>query len=239
MRRRAFPKFTDFRGGSLFHRLFGQRKTRPKIGKRTFVDPSAQFLGCEKIKIGSRSILSEGCWLNVNDRSGEQLRIVIGDHCFISRRVFMSSGYQIFIGDYCLIGNETCFLGADHDFSDPFVPYLTAPAVNGESIVLGPNCWLGTACTVLKGVSIGHGCVVGARSLVTKSIPPLSIALGSPARVIKRFRLSEKSWVPIAEWTDKDEAEIPSEKEYLARIHENYRWVSMPYIVGGGWFGNL
>ncbi len=237
--KRRFPDFTDFRGGNCFQRLFGQRKPRPTIGRRTFVDPSAQFLGCDRIVIGTRSILSEGCWLNVNDRSGDEPRIVIGDHCFISRRVFMSSGHKIVIGDYCLIGNETSFLGADHDFSDPFIPYLIAPAINGESIILGVNCWLGTACTILKGVSIGYGCVIGTRSLVTKSIPPLSIAVGSPARVLKRFRLSEKRWVPISEWSEEDEAGIPDEKEYLAKIHENFRWMSMPYVVGGSWFGNL
>ena len=203
------------------------------------MDPSAQFIGCEYIEIGRRSVISEGCWLNVNDRSGAEPRITIGDHCIISRRTFMSSGCRIRIGSYCLIGNESNFLGADHDFSDPFLPYMIAPAINGEEISVGVNCWMGSNCTILKGVSIGHGCVIGAGSVITKSIPPLSIAVGSPCRVIRRFRMSDKMWIPISAWTQADEVRIPSEEEYLSRIREKHEWVPMPQIIGGVWFGNL
>lgn len=239
MKKRKFPDYTYRAGGSFLQRIFGSKRPRPIIGRRSFVDPSVQFIGCEHIAIGNRCIISEGCWFNVNDRSGKSPVIVIEDHCIISRRTFMSSGRSIRIGAYSLIGNESSFLGADHDFGDPFMPYLIAPAVSGESIVVGANCWMGTACTVLKGVHIGHGCVIGARSLLTKSIPPLSVAVGNPARVIKRFRVAEKKWVSIAEWTPEDEATIPSEEIYLARLREKHEWVSMPYIVGGSWFGNI
>lgn len=239
MKKRGFPKFTDNRGGTWIQRLLGMRKPRPKIGNRTFVDPSAQFIGCEYITIGHRSVIAEGCWLNVNDRSGTEPRIVIGDHCILSRRTFINSGSKVIIGPYCLIGNESNFLGADHDFRDPFQPYMVAPAINGEEISVGTNCWLGSNCTILKGVSIGHGCVIGAASVITGSIPPLSVAVGSPCRVIRRFRMGDRTWVPVAEWTDADEAQIPSAGEYLDKIREKHEWVSMPNIIGGIWFGNM
>lgn len=239
MKRRAFPAFSDCRGGTLWQRIFGMRHPRPKIGHRAFVDPTAQFIGCEYIEIGQRAIVGEHCWFNVNDRSGDCPRIVIRDHAFISRRGFLSSGRRIEIGSYCLIGNDSNFLGADHDFSDPFTPYMVAPALNGEEISVGTNCWMGSRCTTLKGVSIGHGCVVGAGSLVTKSIPPFSLAVGSPCRVIKRYRMREKRWVCISEWTQEDEAALPGADDYLAAIRAKHEWLPMPYVVGGNWFGNL
>lgn len=215
------------------------RKPRPKIGRRTFVDPSAQFIGCEYIEIGCRSIISEGSWFNVNDRTGAASRILVGDHCYIGRRTFMSSGRAIIIRPYCLISNDTRFLGADHDFSNPFIPYLVAPALGGGDIIIGTNCWMGSACTVLKGVSIGYGSVIGACSLVTKSIPPLSVAVGNPCHIIKRYHVGEMRWIPAAEWKDVDEESIPSETDYLEIIRQKHKWVSMPYVIGGSWFGNI
>lgn len=216
-----------------------RRKSFPRAGRRAHIDPTAQFIGCDYIEIGNRSIIAEGCWFNVNDRSGGKPRIVIGDHCIISRRTFMSSGHKITVGPYCLIGNENNFLGADHDFTDPFVPYLIAPAINGEEISVGANCWVGSNCTILKGVQIGHGCVIGAGSLVAKSVPPLSIAVGNPCRVLRRFRVRERRWVSLSEWTAEDETQVPDEGEYLALIRKKHPWLSMPYIISGPRYGNL
>ena len=239
LKKRGFPRFTNNCGGTIIQRLLGMRNPRPKTGNKTFLDPSAQFIGADYIEIGHRSIVSEGCWFNVSDRSGTEPRILIGDHCIISRRVFMNSGKRIVFGPHCLIGNESNFLGADHDFSDPFRPFLVAPSPSGEEITVEGNCWMGSNCIVLKGVTIGFGCVIGAGSMVTKSIPPLSVAIGSPCRAIKRFRISQKMWVPVSEWTQEDEDSIPTLAEYLNTLREKYEWVSMPYIIGGGWFGNM
>ena len=60
-------------------------------------------------------------------------------------------------------------------------------------IRLGKNCAVGTGCIVMPGVSIGEGAIVGAGSLVTKDIPAWTLALGSPAKVVKEFKLREGS----------------------------------------------
>lgn len=52
-------------------------------------------------------------------------------------------------------------------------------------IVIGEDCWIGSNVTILGGVKIGNGCVIGAGSIVTKNIPDYSVAVGNPARVIK------------------------------------------------------
>ena len=239
MKKRGFPSFTNNYGGTWLQRVFGMRKPRPKTGRKTFVDPTVQFIGAEHIEVGYRSIISEGCWFNVSDRSGSEPRIVIEDHCIISRRVFMNSGKRIAIGPHCLIGNESNFLGADHDFSDPFRPYLVAPSPSGEEITVEANCWMGSNCIVLKGITIGFGCVIGAGSMVTRTLPPLSVAVGTPCRVIKRYRIAEKKWIPVSEWTQQDEAAIPTLAEYLKLLRGKHEWISMPYIIGGVWFGNI
>jgi acetyltransferase-like isoleucine patch superfamily enzyme len=220
-------------------RLRGSRRPFPKIGHRTFVDPSAQFLGSEYIEIGDRCIVSEACWFNISDRSGDQMRIVIGDHCYIGRRTFINCGLKITIGPYCMISHGCNLLGADHDFSNPFRPYLSVPVVAQEIISISANCWVGANCSILKGVSIGFGSVIGAGSVITHSIPPLCVAVGSPYRVVRRFSLVQNQWVSASEWTPEDEKSLPSEEKYLAELRSNGEWIPMPYIIGGCTMGNL
>jgi len=219
--------------------LFGRSKSLPQAGHRTYIDPSAQFIGADFIRIGGRSIISEGCWFNVNDRSGKEPRITIGDQTYVGRRSFFSVGQRIRVGPYCLISNDCNLLGADHDFRNPFTPYLVSPVVAEGYIDIGPNCWLGSASIVLKDVSIGFGSIIGAGSVVTKAVPAFSLAVGSPACVLKRYRMSTASWVAVKEWTDDDESAIPSEEDYLHRLRASYPWVSMPVVIAGHCRGNI
>lgn len=219
--------------------LFYGSKPPSKIGRRTYVDPSVQFIGQEYVQIGDRSIVSEGCWFNVNRRSGNEPSIVIGDHCYVGRRSFFNAGKKIVIGPYCMISNDSNIIGSDHDFSDPFRPYISATVTADKVIRIGPNCWLGSNCTVLKGVSIGFGSLIGAGSVVTKSVPPLSIAVGNPCKVINRYRMTERRWIPVSDWTHQDDTQTPTEEEYLSSLREKYPWVSMPYVVGGRRRGHL
>ena len=69
--------------------------------------------------------------------------------------------------------------------------YITSP------VKVGKNCWLGEGVIVMPGVTIGDGCVIGAHSVVNKDIPADSIAVGSPARVIKHYNINTKRWEEI------------------------------------------
>ena len=93
-------------------------------------------------------------------------------------------GRNVAIGPFCVIRS------ADHGFSDTAVPILAQAHVPGP-ISVEDDCWIGSHVTVTRGVRIGHGSVVGANSVVTRDIPPYSIAVGVPARVV-RSRRSER-----------------------------------------------
>ena len=68
---------------------------------------------------------------------------------------------------------------------------------NNNLITVGDNCWIGEKTTILPGVNIGKGCVIGAMSVVTKDIPDYSIAAGNPARVIKRYDFEAHEWKKV------------------------------------------
>jgi maltose O-acetyltransferase len=106
--------------------------------------------------------------------------IEIGERVFINYGVSISAHKLVKIGNRCQIGNYSLLMDNDfHQISNKQVP--------GESktIILEDDVWLGARVIVLKGVTIGQGAVIGAGSVVTRDIPPRSVAIGAPARVIK------------------------------------------------------
>lgn len=182
---------------------------------------SVQVYGWSHVRIGARTVVCDDTLINALNWPQEEPSIVIGEACFIGRRNFFSAGTLIEIGDFCLTGQECNFLGSDHVMDAPETPYLAAGTTPGGVIRIGINCWLGTRVTVLKGVTIGFGAVIGAASVVTKDIPPLSVAAGNPARVMKRFDLGARRWVPVAEFCAKAEALIPSQEEFARQVRAN------------------
>jgi acetyltransferase-like isoleucine patch superfamily enzyme len=186
------------------------------VGKNSYVDPSVQIFGWEQVTIGDNVALSEGTWLNASARDGSRDRIIIGDFCHIGRRNYFSTGGLIHIKDFGFTGIDCHLLGTSHSVASPMTPYVASELTPGAAIELGVNCWLTTSVTVLAGVQIGCGSVIGARSVLTGSVPPFSIAFGNPCRVVKRFDFKNNLWIPVQQFSDELAKFAPSEAEYLA-----------------------
>jgi acetyltransferase-like isoleucine patch superfamily enzyme len=120
------------------------------------IEPYCRLNGDPTIKIGKNFYMNVGCHL-------------LGD---------------ITIGDDVLIGPKTVIWGRDHGMSK-HKPIYTQGHVKAP-ILIGNDVWIGANVTILKGVIIEDGAVIGAGSVVTKSIPSYAIATGNPAIVIKR-----------------------------------------------------
>ncbi|MDT7516460.1 CatB-related O-acetyltransferase [Rhodoferax mekongensis] len=124
------------------------------------------------------------------------LGLNIGSHVYIGKQVHIEANCDI--GDYCLIANRVAIIGRnDHDFTAVGFPMRYAPWIGSNRFpspqkevkaIIESDVWLGFGTMVLTGVTIGRGTVVAAGSVVTKDIPPYSIAAGVPAKVVaKRF----------------------------------------------------
>jgi len=121
-------------------------------------------------------------WSNINrsrlstHRGGE---LVIGDNVFINGAI-ISATTKVTIGNNCKFGPFSMIIDSDfHNVKDH-----NKDGESGE-IIIEDDVWIGAKATILKGVTIGKGSVVAVGSVVTKSIPPNSIAAGVPAKVIK------------------------------------------------------
>jgi len=117
--------------------------------------------------------------------------IHLGRNVGIGERVIlMASDSKIFIGDNVMIAPEVTMIGGNHNISVPGVPMISVHekrASDDQDIVIEEDVWIGTRATVLKGVVVRRGAIIGAGSVVTKNVPPYAIVGGVPAQVL-RFR---------------------------------------------------
>lgn len=113
--------------------------------------------------------------------------IYIGDNTRINGAC-LHACHSIHVGRNCLIAANCQIMDSNgHDLSFDNVADRINTTGQAESVVIEDNVWLGISVIVLPGVTIGQGAIVGAGSVVTKDIPPMSIAVGVPAQVVKLY----------------------------------------------------
>ena len=97
------------------------------------------------------------------------------------------------IGKHIIFAQHVVLSGLNHGYEDPDVPIYQQPVSTAE-IIVEDECWIGANVVITAGVTIGKHSVIAAGSVVTKSIPPYSIAAGSPAKVIKQYNPASGNW---------------------------------------------
>lgn len=113
--------------------------------------------------------------------------IYIGKNVFINRGVLITAPAPITIGNDVLIGPYVVFNSANHTFADGN-DLIRNQGHDLGPIEIGDDVWLGARVTILAGVKVGEGAVIGAGAVVTNDVEPYSVMGGAPARVIKRRR---------------------------------------------------
>lgn len=191
----------------LFYRfMFVDRRGKVIIGRNvTLRHP-------RKIRILGKVILDDNSVLDAKGETNEG--ITLGDGVYIGRntivyckngdivlgdRVNFSSNCQVFSSNKLVMGPDTVvgaftylLSGGEYDADDP-TPFAKQTGMNTKGpLEIGPNCWLAARVTVLDGASVGEHCVLGAGTIVTKPVPPHSVAVGIPAKVVKSLPVEEK-----------------------------------------------
>lgn len=110
--------------------------------------------------------------------------LVVGDMVCIGPHVELYNKDTIQIGSGVVISQDSYLCTASHDITSPIMTLIT------KAIVVEDNVWIAAKASVLPGVMIGEGAVVGACSVVAKDVPTWSVVAGNPARLIKKRSLS-------------------------------------------------
>ena len=130
----------------------------------------------------SKPLIQFGSGVQINDsvHIGAIESVTIRDHVLIASRVFISDHNHGCYSGPCL---HSC------PESRPFERPLTS-----SPVLIEENVWIGESVSILPGVTIGRGSIIGAQSVVSKSVPPNCIAVGAPAKVIKTYNFASGTW---------------------------------------------
>jgi acetyltransferase-like isoleucine patch superfamily enzyme len=156
------------------------------------------------ISIGDSVIIGRDAWINIPipvDSKGPVIRL--DDDCKIGRRCVISARNRIHIGRNVLFAPSVLITDHNHTIEDTTIPINEQGTTGGGSIRIEEGCWLGFGAVIVcsRGeLVIGRNSVVGANSVVTKSVPPFSVVTGNPARVTRQFDSTKGQWTkaPLA-----------------------------------------
>ncbi len=169
-----------------------------QVGKGLNIQPpidifngKAFFIG-ENVYIGKHSVLF-ACKEYNNQKYTPQ--VIIEEGTRIGSYAHISAINKIIIGKNVLIGRRVTIIDNAHGLSNKATdlqlpPYLRELYTKGP-IIINDNVWIGEKATICPGVTIGKGSIIGANAVVTKSIPPYSVAVGCPAIIIKQLETNE------------------------------------------------
>jgi lipopolysaccharide O-acetyltransferase len=177
-----------------------RRRRFHSFGSRSIIHRPMWIFGPQKIAIGVHALILHKAWLSVEkpawDLPGPVLRI--GDRVGIRPYCAISACDSVVIEDDVIIGAFSSVIDSDHTFAlgNPNVmhnPLATSP------IRIGRGTWIAERVAILRGADIGECCIIGANSVVRGRIPPYSIAVGAPARVVGSVTGVDATSRPLAD----------------------------------------
>ncbi len=119
---------------------------------------------------------------------------VIGNSCSIGNRFSVLTADKVIIKDNNLIASDVLIAAENHGTNPEGTASYAQTKLSSKSVVVEEGCWIGEKVIILPGVTIGKRSIIGAGSVVTKTIPPFSIAVGNPAKVIKKYNFKKHCW---------------------------------------------
>lgn len=163
--------------GQILYNLIGKHMpasfSRFNFGSRKF----RQF--CAKLILGDRC----GEWVNIEKGVKFGDGITLGNYSGIGENSLITS--NVTIGEHVMMGRECLTFPANHSFDDISMPMDSQGFCESKPIVIGNDVWIGARVTILPGVHIGNGCIIGAGAVVTKDVPDYEIWGGNPAHFLK------------------------------------------------------
>ena len=159
-----------------------------KRGKKTVIRRSARMdlFPFNKFVIGSGCIVES--FATINNGVGD---VIIGDNAGIGLNNVIIG--PVTLGNYVMLAQNVVISGLNHGYQDVNIP-PRLQKVNTSQILIDDNAWIGANSVITAGVKIGKHAIVGAGSVVTKDVPGYSVAVGNPAKVIKRYNFDNKTW---------------------------------------------
>ena len=160
-----------------------------EFGRRSVIQLPVRLSGESRISVGDDVFVGAGSWLQVLSDSGrgETGVIEIGSGTSIAGSCILSAASRIRLGRSVLLARNVYIADHTHAYADVGVPVLDQGITRVAPVEIGDGAWLGQNVVITPGVRVGRGAVVGANSVVRDEVPDFAVAVGAPARVVRRL----------------------------------------------------
>jgi acetyltransferase-like isoleucine patch superfamily enzyme len=176
----------------IFRLLYSKRFKH--YGKKTSLISPLNVIGYNNIKLYNNVYIGYKCLLAAMPLTGEcECLLEIGSGTNIGNFNHIFATKMIKIGNNVLTADKVYISDNSHNYENVSIPIKQQSIKQLNTVEIGDGTWIGENVCIL-GAKIGKNCVIGANSIVTKDIPDYSVAVGSPAKIIKRFCQKDSLW---------------------------------------------
>jgi len=166
-----------------------------KLNKYSYIEKPFLLTGVQSFFLGENVKIWPFARIEVSVGTKSDPALKIFNHTIIQPFVHIGVAEKVTIGKHCLIASHVYITDHDHNISLPRSHPSYMDNLQTSAVRIGDYAWIGEKVNILKGVSIGESSIIGAGSTVTRDIPPIAIALGSPAKVVKIWDSDSRTWI--------------------------------------------
>ncbi|MEM1082943.1 MAG: acyltransferase [Verrucomicrobiota bacterium] len=186
-----------------FHRLWSRATARAftalarggfrAFGRKSVIVPPLRIGGEDRISVGSGVFIGSDSWLQHMDGGspGDAEVIQIGDGASIAGHCTITACRSVVLEDNVLLARHVYISDHSHEFCDPHTPIKDQGITGVAPVRIKQGAWLGQGVVVCPGVTIGQNAVIGANSVVREDVPDHCVAVGAPARVVRKIQERE------------------------------------------------
>lgn len=172
------------------------RSRLKRCGSYLLIGRNVEIKGHRFITIGNNVVLHHGTSLNVHPLE-DTCKLSIGNGVQIGKYNDYGCSNKILIEDKVITAPYVHITDRDHAYHDIMTPIMDQNPLSKGPVIIKRGCWIGYGVQIMSNVTIGEHSVIAAGSIVTKNIPPFSIAAGNPAKIIKKYNPESKKWEKI------------------------------------------
>jgi acetyltransferase-like isoleucine patch superfamily enzyme len=171
--------------------LFGE------YGRDVYIGPRVVINRPRLVSLGDRARIKRHTNINLHplDKDSNRILLKVGNDVIISENCYISACRSIVIEDNVGISPNVMIIDATREPEDIHLPYKDAKVTKVGYVKIEAGSWIAYNVCILPNVTIGEHSLVGALSVVSSDIPPYSVAVGAPAKVVKRYDFEKQAWV--------------------------------------------
>lgn len=172
----------------LWYRLFFKN-----IGKKSIIMKPLRINNPENIELRNNVVVYGHTWLLTLNVSDKIPNLILDDGATIGHYNHITCINDVYIGKNVLTADKVYISDNYHGYEDIGMPIRLQEVKSKGSVYIGENTWIGENVSIIS-ASIGKHCIIGSNSVVNKDIPDYCIAVGAPAKIVKRYNYKTKLW---------------------------------------------